>query len=121
MFFKNIILSFIFIFLFGIICVQAKDLELVEGKVYLLNFDEEIQNIHFDNQATDVQIMHTIFDDKKQIILALKSPNTSILQIKTNNNLYNYKLLKGTTSSKELIEIDYPPIENLQVDIFGGS
>lgn len=106
--------------LYPLSCANAKELNLVKGEVYLLNFQEEILNINADTQNIDAQIVHTIFDDKKQIILALKTTENSFLQVQTEKDLINYKIKNNTKSSKELIKIDFPPVENLTVDIFDG-
>lgn len=112
----------IFLLLFTMIffdsCVFADELTLQTGKVYLLNIDEEIQNMHTDEKIVDAQILHSIFNDKRQIILSLKDGENGILQIKTKNGLENYNLKNSPESSKKLIEIDIPPFENLDVDIY---
>jgi len=111
----------------GFICLnltnfaQAQELNLRQGKIYILNFDEEIQNIHTSQKWLDAQILHTIDNDKKQIVLSLKEDKEGFLQIKTENNFYNYEIKPAKNSSKELLEVDYPPIENLDVDIYTGD
>ena len=101
--------------------VNAKELLLQKNKIYILSFNEEIQNIHSGGKWLDAQILHTLNDDKKQIVLSLKENKNGFLQVKTENNLYNYEAKNSTTSSKELLQVDYPPIENLEVDIYMGD
>lgn len=100
---------------------EAKELKLIQGRTYILNFDEEIQNFHTSSTSLDAQILHTIFNDKKQMILSLKADEPAYLQIKTENNLFNYEIKSADRYSKEIIEIDFPPIENLDVDIYDGE
>lgn len=99
----------------------GEELEMVIGKVYLMNFDSEIQNVFANNLALDAQILHTIFDDRKQLILHLKNNNTAILQVKTAEKLINYNIKSSDKKSPELIEIDIPPFENLDVDVLGAE
>ena len=99
----------------------GEELDMVVGKVYLMNFDSEIQNIFANNLALDAQILHTIFNDRRQLILRLKNENTAVLQVKTEEKLINYNVKHSDIASKELIEIDVPSLENLDVDVFGGN
>ena len=112
---------FTILFLFASSWAQAQELDLVGQKIYLMNFNSEIINLHTNENQVDAQILHSIFNDKKQIILSLKEGNSAILQVKTEDKLYNYNLNKSDKSSKELIEIDIPPFENLDVDIYEGK
>ena len=115
------LLSIVLILSFIASCAESKELFLQEGKIYLLNFEDKIENIHANEDVVDAQIVHTIFGDNEQIILSLKNSNEGILQVKTSNNMYNYEIKNSSKSSKELIEIDYPSIENLDVDIYTGG
>ncbi len=99
----------------------ANDLNLEPGKIYLLNFEEEILNLNANEKNLDAQILHTIFSDKTQLIVSLKNNSDSFLQVKTENNFYNYEIKNLFKPSEELMEIDFPPIENLDVDIFEGE
>lgn len=99
----------------------SKELNMVPGKIYVMNFNEEIQNFHTDNKILDAQILHTIFNDKKQLVLSLKNPQDTTLQIKTEKEYVNYDIKNAKKSSKDLIEIDFPPFENLDVDVWGGN
>ena len=58
---------------------------------------------------------------RKQIILSLNANSEAFLQVKTENNFYNYEIKPAYKASKELLEIDFPPIENLNVDIYTGD
>ena len=98
----------------------AEELNLTNGKVYVLNFDSDIQNIHVDEKKLDAQILHSIFNDKRQLILLLKDDSDTILQVKTENKFVNYQVKPSGKSSVELLEIDMPPLENLDVDVFEG-
>lgn len=106
-----------------IFCASAfgEELNLVKGKAYLLAFDDEIENIHHNPDCLNVQIIHTIFDDRKQMIISLKSNCRSFLQVKTSNDFINYEIINSKIPSKQLIEIDKPPFENLDVDIYAGQ
>lgn len=114
---KTLLYSFLLSIIF---CFQsvAQELKMETGKAYILSFDEEIQNFHTNSENLDVQILHTIFNDKLQMLLYLKNKNDSFLQVKTEKNLYNYEIKHSSVASKELTEVDFPPIENLSVDIF---
>ena len=120
MFKKTLLFSFLLSLLLTF-SGYAKELQLEEGKTYILSFDEEIQNLHTDDKNLNAQILHTIFDDRLQVILSLKGTNDSFLQVKTTNNLFNYEIKNKSVASKELIEIDVPPLENLDVDIYTGD
>ena len=100
---------------------QGEALNLQQGKVYILNFDEEIQNMHSGGSWVDAQILHTLDDDRKQIILSLKADKNGFLQVKTENKLYNYEIISSNKASKELLTIDNPPIGNLDVDVYTGD
>ena len=100
--------------------VFAEELPLSCGKTYLMNFDKEITNINADKNQLEAQILHTIFNDKKQLIISLKCGNNAILQVKTEDNVYDYELKNSKKASKKLIEIDIPPLENLDVDVYEG-
>ena len=100
---------------------NAKELNLIKDRTYILNFDEEIQNFHTSSTSLEAQILHTIFNDKRQIILSLKDNKPAYLQVKTEKNLFNYEIKNATKPSRELIEIDFPSIENLNVDIYNGE
>ncbi|MCR4881465.1 MAG: hypothetical protein K6A44_05890 [bacterium] len=99
---------------------KAEDLNLTNGRVYVLNFDSDIENFHVDEKKLDAQILHSIFNDKRQLILVLKEDKDTVLQVKTEDKLINYDIKPSSQSSVELIEIDLPPFENLDVDIFDG-
>ena len=118
---KSGLFSLIFILSMTAFGAESKELNMQEGKVYLLNFDEKIENINSDENTIDAQIMHTIYGDNEQIILSIKNSDKSFLQIKTANGMYNYEVKNNSKSSTELIEIDFPPIENLDVDIYTGD
>ena len=111
----------LFIIIFYNPIAFADELSLQTGKIYLMNIDEEIQNLHADEKNIDAQILHSIFNDKRQVILSLKDNDGGVLQIKTEKGLENYNLKKSAKSSKGLIEIDLPPFENLDVDIYTGE
>jgi len=118
---KLFFFTILFANLFGIsIIANAENLSLEVGKTYLLSFDEEIQNIHATGNSLDVKILHTIYDDKKQLILTLKTNNDCVLQIKTEKSLYRYNVKSSDVSSKDLMEIDVPPALYVQVDVLGG-
>ena len=114
-------LFFIFLLFLTSLPALGEELDMQVGKVYLMNFDSEIQNIFANNLALDAQILHTIFNDRRQLILHLKNENTAVLQVKTEDKLINYNIKHSDKASKELIEIDTPPFENLDVDVFGGN
>lgn len=115
---NRILFSIIFsLFLINPLYAFCEELNLKKGKVYLLNFDENIENINFDKNKSDIQILYTISGVNNQIICSLKNAENSFLQVKTKNNYYNYTLINSNDVSKKLIEIDFPPIENLDVDI----
>ncbi len=99
----------------------AKELNLQVGKAYLLNFDEEILNVNADEKCLDAQILHTIFSDKTQLVVSLKKDKNSFLQVKTENNFYNYEIKSAAKSSEDAVEIDFPPVENFDVDIYTGG
>jgi len=100
---------------------SAEELKLVKDKVYILNFDEEIQNMHSGGSWVEAQILHMLSEDKKQVILSLKAEKEGFLQVKTEKKFYNYKITPSDKSSSELLKIDYPPIENLDVDVYTGD
>lgn len=112
---------FIFLMMFCSLPAVGEELDMLVGKVYLLNFDSEIQNVFANNIALDAQILHTIFNDRRQLILHLKNENTAVLQVKTEDKLVNYNVKAADRPSSELIEIDIPPLENLDVDIYAGE
>ena len=113
-YFFSILIIFISLPVFG------EELTLSCGKTYLMNFDKEITNINSDKNQLDAQILHTIFNDKKQLIISLKCGNKAILQVKTEDTTYNYELKDSKKVSTKLIEIDIPPLENLDVDVYEG-
>ncbi len=117
---KTLLLAIFSAFMF---CSSAfgEELNLVKGKAYLLVFDDEIENIHHNPDCLNVQIIHTIFNDRKQMIISLKSNCRSFLQVKTSNDFLNYEIINAKVPSKQLIEIDTPPFENLDVDIYAGQ
>lgn len=117
---KTLLLSLFFSLMISFNCC-AQELHLELDKTYVLIFDDEILSFNTDEKNLYAEILHTIFDDKKQMILALKSKKDNILQIKTENHYYNYDIKASDFSSKELIEIDCPPLENLDVDIYTGD
>ncbi|MCQ2957975.1 MAG: hypothetical protein MJ180_03620 [Candidatus Gastranaerophilales bacterium] len=119
--FKRISLLSLFAFFIFCFHVSASELRLQEGKTYILTFDEEILNYNTDEKNLYAEILHTIFDDKTQMIISLKNNQDTILQVKTENNYYNYNVKPSDFSSKNLIEIDYPSMENLDVDIYTGE
>ena len=110
-----------FLIMFCSLPAFGEELEMVVGSVYLMNFDSEIQNVFANNLALDAQILHTIFNDRKQLILHLKNENTAVLQVKTEDKLVNYNIKASDKPSTELIEIDIPPFENIDVDVFEGN
>ena len=112
------VIAVMFIYLLFAGSSFAKELNLQKGKVYILNFDEEIQNMHSGGSWVDAQILHTINDDRKQIILSLKADKEGFLQVKTEKNFYNYEIINSDKSSEELLQIDKPPVENLAVDVY---
>lgn len=112
---------FTLLFLLCSLPSYGEELEMVVGKVYLMNFDSEIQNVFANNLALDAQILHTIFNDRRQLILRLKNENTAVLQVKTEEKLVNYNIKSSNKASSELLEIDIPPLENLDVDVLGGE
>ena len=117
---KTLLFSFLLSTIFCFHSV-AQELKLETGKPYILSFNEEIQNFHTNSENLDAQILHTIFNDKFQMLLFLKNKKDCFLQVKTEKNLYNYEIKHSNISSKELVEVDYPPFENLTVDIFEGN
>jgi len=117
---KTLLLSFLLSFGF-VVPAFSQVLQLEMGKTYLLSFDEDILNFQADEANLDAQILHTIFGDKQQMILELKTKNNSFLQVKTENNLYKYDVRNNSVASKELVEIDLPPVENLDIDIYTGD
>ena len=117
---RALLLSLFFSLIICFNCL-AKELLLEPGKTYILSFDDEILNFHTDEKNLYAEIIHTIFNDKKQMLISLKNKKDNILQIKTENNYYNYDIKASDFSSRELIEIDYPPLENLDVDIYTGD
>ena len=118
---KNFFIPFIVLSSFVISSsALAEDLSLVKGRSYVLAFDEEIINFHADEKTLDAQLVHTIFDDKKQLIVSLKTNEDSILQVKTEHNFYKYNIKNSATPTKDLIEIDLPPAENFEIDVFEG-
>ena len=116
---RKIVLFFLFMFM--ALPAFSERLNLVEGRVYVLNFDDEIQNIHVGNSEIDAQILHTIFDDRKQIILTLNGNQGGFLQVKTEDKLFNYDIKAAAKSSGNLVEIDIPPLENIEVDVYTGE
>jgi len=114
---KTLLFSFLLSFF---ICFSsyAQELRLEAGKAYILSFDEEILNFHTNSKNLDAQILHTIFDDKLKMLLFLKNKDDSYLQVQTENKLYNYEIKHSKVASKELLEVDFPPVENLNVDIY---
>ena len=116
---KKILLTILF--MFCSLPVFGEVLNMVVGKVYLMNFDSEIQNVFANNLALDAQILHSIFNDRRQLILHLKNENPAILQVKTEEKLINYNIKSSDKPSAELIEIDIPSLENLDVDVFEGN
>ena len=116
---KTLILSLFFSLIICFNCF-AKELYLEQDKAYILIFDDAILSFHTDEKNLYAEVIHTIFDDKKQMVISLKNKKDNILQIKTENNYYNYDIKASDFSSKELIEIDYPSLENLDVDIYTG-
>ena len=114
-------ISFLFIILLYTSCVGAKELQLIKGHTYILNFDEEIQNFHTSSKDLSAQIIHTIFNDRKQIVLSLRDNKNAYLQVKTEKKLYNYEIKPSNKYSKEVLEIDFPPIGELDVDIYAGE
>ena len=109
-----------FIMLFLSLPVFADEINLTSGKVYVLNLDSDIENVHVDEKKLDAEILHSIYNDKRQLILLLKDDSDTVLQVKTEDKLWNYSVKPAPKSSVELIEIDMPPFENLDVDIFSG-
>ena len=118
---KLCLLCFTIILVFFSGICDAKELKLIQGRTYILNFDEEILNFHTSSTSLEGEILHTIFNDKKQMLLSLKSDAGAYLQVKTENNLFNYEIKSANKSSKEVVEIDFPPIEDLNVDIYDGE
>ena len=113
---STLILSFLFS-----LPTFGKELYLVKDKTYLLMYDEEIENLNYNKDCMTVEVVHTIFNDKKQLILTLNKNCRSFLQVNTSGEMYTYEIINSRTASKDLIEIDIPPIENLDVDIYTGG
>lgn len=115
----------IFLALFALVfwhnSVIAEELKLQPEKIYVLNFEQEILNINYDKNNLSAEILHTIYEDKKQLVISLKKSDETFLQVKTGDNLYNYEIKPAQNSSENLIMLDYPPIENLDVDIYKGD
>ena len=111
----------IFLIMFFSLPAVGEELDMLVGKVYLMNFDSEIQNVFANNIALDAQILHTIFNDRRQLILHLKNENTAVLQVKTEDKLLNYNIKASDKPSAQLIEIDIPPFENFDADVYTGE
>ena len=91
---NRILFSIIFsLFLINPLYAFCEELNLKKGKVYLLNFDENIENINFDKNKSDIQILYTISGVNNQIICSLKNAENSFLQVKTKNNYNDLKTL----------------------------
>lgn len=101
--------------------LEMKTMNLNRNQLYVLNFDDEIEIFNNDGKILDAQIMNTIFDDKKRLILKLKEDKPTVLQVKTKNHYYNYEIgfLQTEDKTDNLTVIDAPPEneESLPIDL----
>ncbi|MDD3594366.1 MAG: hypothetical protein PHX18_07045 [Candidatus Gastranaerophilales bacterium] len=91
--------------------LEMKAMHLNKNQLYVLDFDDEIEFLNNDNKVLDAQIMNTIFDDKKRLILKLKEDKPTVLQVKTKNHYYNYEVgfVRTDDTIENLTVIDVPP------------
>ncbi|MDD3014249.1 MAG: hypothetical protein PHC34_11150 [Candidatus Gastranaerophilales bacterium] len=70
-----------------------KDLNLIKGYSYLLNFNDKIMRYSLgNNEAAKIEIISSIFNDKQEILLkTLKETDTNLL-IWTKDNIYNFNV-----------------------------
>jgi len=82
----------------------SKDLNLVKGYSYLLNFDNKVIKYSLgNNEAVKIELVSNIFNDKQEIILkTLKESNTNLL-VWTKDDIYNFNIsINQTKLSKNI-------------------
>lgn len=109
-----------FLFLFFLLCISsysyAQELLLEQNQLYLLTFDDNIQNFYSNKNCLESQLINTIYSSN-QLLLLLKKEE-GILQVKTEKDFYKFEVKKGISNDYEnLIKIDYPIDELLILDL----
>jgi hypothetical protein len=115
-----------------------KQLNLVKGSSYELNFDEKITKYSLGNsEAANIEIISSIFRSKQDVIIkTLKETETNLL-IWTKDDFYNFNvtILPSKTSNISVITnikdntellpaneeqtVDTPPDPKFNIDLFG--
>ena len=107
---------FVFLLLFVNLSVFAQTLELEKDKLYLLTFDDNIQNFYSNNDCLESQLVNTIYNSN-QLLIMLKKEN-GFLQVKTEKDFYKFNVIKGISDNYEnLIKIDSPFEDLLILDL----
>ena len=111
---KNIL--FLFIFLCSCSSALAQELLLEQNKLYLLTFDDNIQNFYSNKDCLESQLVNTIYSSN-QLLLLLKK-NEGVLQVKTEKDFYKFVVKNGISDDYEnLIKIDSPSEDLLILDL----
>lgn len=108
----------LFLFLLIYMCnfALAQELLLEQNKLYLLTFDDNIQNFYSNKDCLESQLINTIYSSN-QLLLLLKKEE-GVLQVKTEKDFYKFEVKKGVSENYEnLIKIDYPIDELLILDL----
>lgn len=100
------------------ICIESKSLYLQKDSLYLLLFDEKIEEFEASKEGVvDIKLMTTIYNDKHQVILKpTKSEDINII-LWSKNDVFNFDVfVDKETISEKIISISSAQkkeIENL--------
>ncbi len=117
MFFKSLKISLLLLLLLYMsIPVFAQELLLEQNKLYLLTFNDNIQNFYSNKDCLESQLINTIYTSN-QLLLLLKKEE-GVLQVKTEKDFYKFVVKKGISDDYEnLIKIDSPSDDLLILDL----
>ncbi len=117
MFFKSLKMSLLLLLLLYMsIPVFAQELLLEQNKLYLLTFNDNIQNFYSNKDCLESQLINTIYTSN-QLLLLLKKEE-GVLQVKTEKDFYKFVVKKGISDDYEnLIKIDSPSDDLLILDL----
>ena len=117
MFFKSLkTILFLFFLLSISSSILAQELSLEQNKLYLLTFNDNIQNFYSNKDCLESQLVNTIYSSN-QLLLLLKKEE-GVLQVKTEKDFYKFVVKKGTSDDYEnLIKIDSPSDDLLILDL----
>ncbi len=117
---KKVILFIVFMLLTVTVseAAVAKKISLNKGSIYLLLLDEEPTNFKISNpNIMQVQIIPTLENNKKQVLIQALNYGNSLFEAQTSSNLYKYdcKITDGAlTIDEDIFEIEKPKNEDLK-------